>query len=147
MAISKALEMYVKTIHKLQTESEDEEAITVTEISDQMEVKPPSVTDAIQRLDKLGMVDYKRYRGVKLTKKGMKVAEELACRFDTLKEFLILIGVDDKIATEDACEIEHMAHPKTVQHLMKFVEFVQSTPEKPKWLDQFQEFLKTGKHS
>jgi Mn-dependent DtxR family transcriptional regulator len=36
-------------------------------------------------------------------------------------DFLLLIGVDEEIALTDACEIEHIVHPKTIEKLTEYL--------------------------
>ncbi len=137
--LTKALEMYIKTIYQIEMEKG---SASVTDITKEMGVTAPSVTDALQRLDTLDMIKYEKYRSVNLTPDGKEKAVELVCRFDSLKEFLLLMGIDEETAHADACEIEHIVHPITIDRLTKFVDFVKSTPESPKWFGKFQSFLK-----
>jgi DtxR family Mn-dependent transcriptional regulator len=58
----------------------------------------------------------------------------------------LIIGVDEKIANEDACKIEHIVNPKTMDRLTKFVEFVNRFEDSPKWLDHFKHFYETGEY-
>jgi len=108
--LSQALEMYIKTIHELESEFG---AAAPSDIAEKLQVKAPSVTSALQKLDSLGMAKYHRYQHVNLTKKGKEVAEMLNRRHRTLLDFLRLIGVDEEIALSDACEIEHVVHRQT----------------------------------
>lgn len=116
--LTQALEMYVKTIHELEDEFG---AAAPSDIAEKLAVKAPSVTSALQKLDSLGMAEYQRYQHVKLTDKGHKVAEMLDKRHRTLRDFLILIGVDEEIAMSDACEIEHIVHKETIDKLAQFL--------------------------
>ena len=109
-----------------------------------MDVKAPSVTSALKRLHDLGMVKYKPYRSVTLTNQGRKIGEYLKRVHNILKDFFLFIGIEEKIASTDACEIEHIAHPETIDRVTKFVEFIQTAPKKPKWLKHFEEFAATG---
>jgi DtxR family Mn-dependent transcriptional regulator len=59
---------------------------------------------------------------------------------------LKILGVEGRIAEEDACKIEHDVNPKTMRRLVKFVEFVQKSPQEPRWLERFGEYAGTGKH-
>jgi DtxR family Mn-dependent transcriptional regulator len=113
-----ALEMYVKTIHELEREFG---AAAPSDIAKRLSVKAPSVTSALQKLDVLEMVEYHRYQHVKLTEKGRKIAEMLDRRHRTILDFLLLIGVDDKTALSDACEIEHIVHKETIDKLGNFL--------------------------
>ncbi|MFW9960399.1 MAG: metal-dependent transcriptional regulator [Candidatus Thorarchaeota archaeon] len=117
--LTQALEMYVKTIHELESEFG---AAAPSDIAERLQVKAPSVTAALQKLDSLGMAKYHRYQHVNLTNKGKEVAEMLDRRNRTLLNFLLLIGVDEEIALSDACEIEHVIHRQTIEKLAKYLE-------------------------
>jgi Mn-dependent DtxR family transcriptional regulator len=116
--LTKALEMYVKVAYELE---EKLGIATVTEIADRLGVKAPSVTAALQKLDSMGMVKYRRYQNVKLTKVGKMVAKKLHNRNKTLMDFLLMIGVDEEIASTDACEIEHVVNPLTIEKLSEYL--------------------------
>ncbi|MFW9808806.1 MAG: metal-dependent transcriptional regulator [Candidatus Thorarchaeota archaeon] len=117
--LTKALEMYVKVAFELQDELG---YATVSDMAERLSVKAPSVTAALQKLDSMGMVKYRRYQNVKLTQKGIAVAKKLDKRNKTLLDFLLMIGVDEDIAKTDACEIEHVVNPETIEKLAKFLE-------------------------
>jgi Mn-dependent DtxR family transcriptional regulator len=117
--LSQALEMYVKTIHELESEFG---AAAPSDIAERLRVKAPSVTSALQKLDSLGMANYHRYQHVNLTKKGKDVAEMLDRRHRTLLDFLLLIGVEEETALSDACEIEHIVHRQTIEKLASYLE-------------------------
>ncbi|MFX1560874.1 MAG: metal-dependent transcriptional regulator, partial [Promethearchaeota archaeon] len=106
--LTKALEMYVKVAYELE---EELGIATVSDMAQRLGVKAPSVTAALQKLDSMDMVKYRRYQNVKLTKLGKMVARKLLNRNRTLMDFLLMIGVDEEIASTDACEIEHVVHP------------------------------------
>ncbi len=142
MTLSEALEMYVKVIYKFELERGGKGVTTVTEIADAMKVKPPSVTDALQRLDKLGMVKYEKYHGARLTAKGKRKAKELISRYETLKEFLILVGVSESAAAADACEIEHVTHKETIRKITEFVHFIHNDPQSIECLKRFQKMMR-----
>ena len=69
-------------------------------------------------------INYEKYAGVTLTRKGREIAKKTKEKHDTLKEFLLLLGVNENIADEDACNMEHFLHPDTMDMIMKFVENV-----------------------
>lgn len=116
--LTQALEMYVKTIHELE---EEFGAAAPSDIAEKLAVKAPSVTSALQKLDSLGMAKYHRYQHVNLTTKGRDVAKMLYRRHSTLRDFFLFLGVDEKIALSDACEIEHVVHRETIEKLAHFL--------------------------
>ena len=106
-----------------------------------MNVSPSTVTEMVQKMDKEGYVNYEKYGGVTLTEKGRKLVEKLAKKHKTLKNFFVLIGVDEEVAEEDACRIEHVASDGTTDALTKFVEFVQKH-DKP--IERFRKYYESG---
>ncbi len=109
-----------------------------------MDVSPSTVTEMLQKLDKGGYINYEKYGGITLTKKGNKLVKELERKHEVLKNFFILIGVDEEVAERDACKIEHVASDSATEALTKFVEFVQKH-DKPKWIERFRIYSKEGK--
>lgn len=101
---------------------------TTLDISRYMNVSAPSVTKMLRRLDENGYLEYEKYRGINLTNKGNKTAEEISRRHGTLLEFLEILGVSREMANQDAEGIEHHMNPKTVKQLRKFVTFLKSNP-------------------
>lgn len=118
----------------------------VKDVSDALGVALSSVTEMFQKLSEAGYVNYEKYSGVTLTETGKEIAEKTREKHIMLKEFLMILGIDDVIADEDACKIEHVVNPETVNRLTKFVEFVQLREGGPLWLDHFKYYYKTGKY-
>ncbi|MCK4757251.1 MAG: metal-dependent transcriptional regulator [Thermoplasmata archaeon] len=116
----------------------------VRDISTILGVGPPSVTEMFKKLSDDGYINYEKYSGVTLTDKGREIAEATRLKHDTLKELLMILGINEDIAEEDACKIEHTVHPDTMENLSKFVEFVKGAEEESHWLAHFRHYLKTG---
>ena len=117
------------------------------DISRELELSSPSVTEMLKRLGKGGLVNYERYGGTTLTKEGERIAKSVKTRHDTLRTLLKIILVSDKTAERDACKIEHEVSPETIEQLTKFVKFVETASMYPKWLEHFKKFCGTGEHS
>ncbi|MFW6064962.1 MAG: metal-dependent transcriptional regulator [Candidatus Natronoplasma sp.] len=115
----------------------------VKDIAEGLDVGLSSVTEMFQKLDKKGYIDYKKYSGVTLTNKGEEKAVELSEKHEVLKDFFIILGMDEELADEDACKIEHVVRRETMERLTKFVDFIQSH-EKPLWLERFKKYYETG---
>jgi len=118
----------------------------VKDVSRILGVGPPSVTEMFQKLGDIGYINYEKYSGVTLTSKGKKIAVKTRKKHETLKNFLLILGVNKKIANEDACRIEHVVNSETINRLTKFVDFVQHFKEDPKWLDNFKYYYETGEY-
>jgi Mn-dependent DtxR family transcriptional regulator len=122
----KTIEEYIELIYIL--EKKDGHAHTGT-IAAEMEIKAPSVTQMLQKLEKEGLVQYQSYTGATLTDKGKKMARHLIEKHRVIQEFLELIGIDEGMAERDACQIEHHVSTGSVRQLEKFVKFLQQEPE------------------
>jgi Mn-dependent DtxR family transcriptional regulator len=95
-----------------------------------LNISQPSVTKMMRRLDASGLIDYQKYRGVRLTERGIDIAKAIHERHGILSEFLSIIGVDEDIANRDAEEIEHHVHPETLtklQQLLQHLKMVKSS--------------------
>ena len=99
-----SMEDYIEQIYSL---IETKGYARVSDIAEELEVHPSSVTKMIQKLDKSDYVIYEKYRGFVLTPKGKKIGERLLYRHDLLEKFLQIIGVDEKNIYEDVEGIEH----------------------------------------
>ena len=115
------------------------------DIAKELGVTPPSVVEMFIKLDKLGMIEYRKYEGVLLKPKGREIASVIRYRHETLMAFLKLISVPDKIADEDACLMEHELNPKTIEQIHLFVDFLNECGSKNHTLDDFESFCTVKK--
>lgn len=94
---------------------------TLADVAEYLNVRPPSVTTMMRRLDQGGLLNYEKSRGIQLTEKGMDIAKIIHNRHSLLSEFLRMIGVNEKIANEDAESMEHHLHPQTMLRLTELM--------------------------
>ncbi len=116
----------------------------VRDISQILGVGPPSVTEMFKKLADDGFVNYEKYSGVTLTDKGKEIAKAVRAKHDTLRELLIIFGIDEAIAEEDACKIEHTVNPETMDRLTKFVDFVKGAEDESHWFAHYRHYVETG---
>jgi len=116
----KTIEEYIETIFVL--EQRNGRAQTGM-IAAQMGVKPPSITEMLQKLDSEGLIHYESYDGATLTRSGKKMARDLMQKHRIIADFLEIFGIDRELAEADACQIEHHVSTKTLKRLEQFVEF------------------------
>ena len=112
------MEDYLETIYEL---VQHKGYATLADVAEYLNVQPPSVTTMMRRLDESGLLNYEKYRGIKLTERGMDIAKIIHNRHSVLSEFLRMIGVNEKIANEDAESMEHHLHPQTVLQLTELI--------------------------
>jgi Mn-dependent DtxR family transcriptional regulator len=102
---------------------------TTIDISEYLNVSSPSVTKMVQKLNESGHLNYEKYRGIRLTEKGILVAKSIRERHGLLAEFLKIIGVDEDTANKDAEGIEHYLQPKTLGKLESFIKDIKEKGE------------------
>ncbi len=97
----------------------------VGDIAKHLDCSAATVTEMFGRLSRNGLVNYEKYGGVTLTEKGKLIGEEVDRRHSIIKEFFLMLGIDEEIADLDACEIEHSIHPETLKKLSSFLLLMQ----------------------
>ena len=118
-ALSESAEMMIKNINELASNGE---RVRTSDLSAKTDLKPASVTEMIQRLGDIGLVDYEPYHGVYLTKQGQHVANVIDHRFNMLKRFLTeILGVEKDEAAEVACRMEHILTKEVEKKLSSFL--------------------------
>ena len=96
--------MYLEAIYIL---SRKKDFVRSIDVSEYRNYSKPSVSRAVGLLKEGGYVLMDRDGGLTLTEAGRAVAEKIYDRHTTLTKFLTLLGVDEEIAQDDACRIEH----------------------------------------
>lgn len=114
------MENYLEAIFVLQREHGHAH---VRDIAKTISIKMPSVTEALRKLKRSNFVNYERYSSVSLTQKGKSLAQRVMKRHQVLYQFLHnVLKVDNEIAQEDACRIEHVISRQALKKLEKFIE-------------------------
>lgn len=122
--ISESLEDYLKIIFQLERERR---VARVKDIAAKKGVRMASVTGALRRMSKEGLVHYGAREFVELTEEGAELARKVLQRHDFLRRFLIgTLGLTEKTAEKDACAIEHHISSETLGRLVAFYQFMDS---------------------
>ena len=88
--------------------------------TNQLNVSKPSVSYATKRLREDGYITFNEDGMISLTESGMEIADKIYTRHKVLTDIFRSLGVDDEIAAEDACKIEHDLSPETFDALCKY---------------------------
>ena len=104
MKIQESGEMYLETILILSQKSPNVRSIDVGEY---MGFSKPSVSHAMGLLRSGGYVNMDENGYLTLTEAGAELAGKIYERHRVLTRILTLLGVDEKVAAEDACKMEH----------------------------------------
>ena len=104
MEIHKSAEDYLETILKLQKQNGQVRSIDI--VTD-MHFSKPSVSVAMKKLRESGHVRMDENGLLTLTDAGMAVAQRIYERHQVLTLMLTALGVEEAVAAEEACKIEH----------------------------------------
>ena len=126
--ITPTMEDYLEVIGQL---GKKDEVVRVKNIARQLNVKMPSVTEALKTLVKDGLIRHEKYGYVELTQRGGRIAEEIYSRHQTLFKFLNqILGIDARAAEEDACKMEHTISSTARKKLIEFIKSLESRPQR-----------------
>ena len=119
MKIQKASEDYLEAMLMLK---EQHGYVRSIDVAGQLGVTKPSVSYATKRLRENGYITMDREGLITLTAAGMEIAARMYERHKLLTQFLIRLGVDEEIAREDACKIEHDVSQESFEAIRRHAE-------------------------
>jgi len=118
--ITASSEDYLEAIYYL---NQKQGMVRVTDVADELSVSKPSVNRAIKKLVSEELVFHENYSEIKLTEKGFIEAKNVTRVHGILKSFLIdILGVDNEVAENEACAMEHSICEETVNKLAKYID-------------------------
>jgi DtxR family Mn-dependent transcriptional regulator len=123
--LTPAMEDYLEMIYR---SGLDGNIVMISTLSENLNVRPPSVTKMVQKLAELGMLKYKRYDYVLLTDTGRELAKFLYERHYIVELFLKNLGVDENLLIETEL-IEHSISKTTLNRFIMFNSFFLKNPD------------------
>ncbi|QTA81235.1 Iron dependent repressor, DtxR family [Desulfonema limicola] len=143
--LSDSLEDYLETILALETTNK---VARVKDIADKMGVLRGSVTGALKNLGEKGLINYKPYSFITLTREGRVIASEVTRRHEEIKNFLQnVLQINEESADANACRMEHAMDRAAIDRLVEFIEYIHHCPRTGRdWIDAFVNFYSTNKH-
>ena len=121
-ALTSAGEDYLEAIYCVMLEHPGEDSVRSVDVSERLNVTKASVNKALSALKDGGFVDQTRYGRVELTEEGKTYAAEVWGRHSMLRSFLTVeLGVDEEVADEEACLMEHALSQDTSRRLYDYL--------------------------
>lgn len=118
MSLNPSGEMYLESIYVLcQTRS----SVRSIDVAEHMNFSKPSVSRGVGLLKTDGLIIIDENGFISLTEKGFLLAEKIYERHTILSRALTLLGVDESIAAEDACKIEHVISDESFESIKRFI--------------------------
>lgn len=119
MALKPSGEMYLETIYVL---CKKKPSVRSIDVAEHMNFSKPSVSRGVGLLKKDNYISVDKDGYITLTEKGLLVAQKIYERHTVLSKVLMMLGVDEETASEDACKIEHVISDKSFNSLKKYME-------------------------
>ena len=116
MKIQESAENYLEAVLMI---NERKGSMRSIDIANELEFSKPSVSIAMKNLRENGYIVMDKDGYITLTDKGREVAERVYERHKLISEGLIKLGVDPRIAEDDACRIEHVISVETFEAIKK----------------------------
>lgn len=118
--MTQSLEDYLEAICFI---IQDKKVARVKDIAEFLNVKKPSVINAVKELLARGLVEHEKYGYIELTKKGQKKARIIYEKHIFLTDFFKnILGVSNENAESEACRMEHIFSDESWQKFKSYVE-------------------------
>jgi DtxR family Mn-dependent transcriptional regulator len=102
--------------------TEGEGTTKTTELASFMGVAPASVSEMLKILSNEGLVEYEKYKGVKLTESGLNYARHIRKKHHIMERFLMdVLNVDGQTAHNEACKMEHVLSDESAVKICQMV--------------------------
>lgn len=105
MKIHASAENYLETIYML---GKSKGMVRSIDIANELDFSKPSISVAMKNLRENGYIEMDKDGHITLLEAGLEIAERMYERHTVISKFLMNLGVDEAVATEDACKIEHV---------------------------------------
>ena len=122
MNLSENTEDYLEAIYRICLAKG---SVRIKDIAENLGIKNPSVTQQIQKLAGMGLVEHESYGKVTLTEDGKRIGSLIDRRHRLFVDFLgRFLFIPEEIAQEEACRFEHAVSRMTVKHLEVLRDFM-----------------------
>jgi Mn-dependent DtxR family transcriptional regulator len=118
MIVNESAENYLETILIL---SKSKPVVRSVDIAEELGFKKSSVSVAMKNLREKNHITVTKEGFIYLTDSGREIAEMIYERHELLSAGLMRLGVDEKIALEDACRIEHVISKESFEAIKKLL--------------------------
>ena len=121
MHTNESAENYLETILML---SKVRPVVRSVDIAEELGYKKSSISVAMKNLREKEHITVTKEGFIYLTDTGKEIAEMIFERHELLTKWLISLGVDETIASEDACKIEHVLSSESFEAIKRHAETI-----------------------
>ena len=120
MKLQESGEMYLEAILVV---SQNKGSVRSIDVSEYLGYSKPSVSRAIHLLIDSGYITMDDGGMITLTPSGTEIAEKIYERHKVISQLLMMLGVDEKTAIDDACKIEHDISDASFEAIKKHIQW------------------------
>lgn len=125
-SLTASMEDYLEMIYRL---SLDTGFTRIHELSDALNVQPPSSTKMVQRLGELNLIKYEKYGVIMLEENGKRLGRSLLMRHNTIEGLLKILGVPQKLILSETEKVEHTISDETIKCFEEYIDFIKNNPD------------------
>lgn len=119
LSIQESGEMYLETILVLSRKNSNVRSV---DVANTLDYRKSSVSVAMKKLRESGYIEMSDEGYITLTDTGRRIAESMFERHNVISNWLITLGVDEDVALEDACRVEHVISNESFEAIKRLVE-------------------------
>lgn len=124
--LSASMEDYLEMIYRLSLKTG---FTRINELSEALNVHPPSATRMVQKLGELDLLLYEKYGVIVLNDAGKRRGELLLKRHNTIESFFRIFGIPEEELLAETEKAEHTFSERTTAHFEEFISFIKENPD------------------
>ena len=125
--LSASLEDYLEIICNLLKTGDNVKAV---EVAKKLNISRASVSEALAKLAERNLIVYDSHKGITITTEGLKKAQDVILKHNTLTAFFEeTLGLKKDVAEDNACKIEHVISDDVFKRIMKFQQYCENNKE------------------
>lgn len=119
--LTAAQQDYLEVVYRL-GDRDQQTPVRVTAIAQELGTRLPTVTRMVAKLAAMGLLEHQLHGDVSLSEPGRLLAAELVHLHDDILYFLTdVLGLDQTVAAEDVCRLEHGFSRQSAQRFHQFL--------------------------
>jgi Mn-dependent DtxR family transcriptional regulator len=124
--LTPSMEDYLEMIYRLSLKTG---YTRVNELSNALNVQPPSTTNMVHKLAELKLLKYIKYGVLELEEDGKNLGKILINRHNTIESLLRILDISESDILEETEKIEHTISNRTAKCFQDFVQFIDNNPQ------------------
>jgi Mn-dependent DtxR family transcriptional regulator len=133
-SLTASMEDYLEMIYRLTLNTG---FTRIQELSNALNVQPPSATKMVQKLAEINLLKYEKYGVLMLEEKGRRLGEELLERHNIIESFLRILDIPEVNILWETEKLEHTISSETVKRFGEYISFIESNP---RIIDEFRNY-------